>query len=65
MKLTPIFLILFGTINIIFPDILAYALWGVCIALGIWMLLWTPKTFGKKKYHQEPYVKVGDYKIYR
>jgi len=66
MKYTGILLIIFGAINIYFPDILAYILWGTCIMIGIGILLWTPRAFGKnKKNHAEPYVKFGNYKIYR
>lgn len=66
MKIWALFLIAFGAINIIFPDILAYVLGGTCIAVWIGMLLSGGKgSFGKHKKHEEPYVKFGNYKIYR
>lgn len=65
MKYTGFLLIIFGSINIIFPDLLAYVLGGTCIAIGLGILIGTPKAFGTKKTNEEPYVQFGKYKIYR
>ena len=64
MKTPAILLIVFWTINIIFPDIIAYVIGWVCIFLGVSMLIGWGK-FWSKKANGEDYVKFGNYKIYR
>lgn len=58
-----IFLIIFWTIIIYFPGIIAYLLWWLLVFIGF-NILW----FGilsKKKNPNENYVKFGNYKIFR
>lgn len=64
MKQLWIILILFGLLNIIFPDILAYLLWGFFVIAGISLFL-TDSRLGKQKKNEEEFVKFGNYKIYR
>lgn len=63
MKYTGLLLIAFGTMNIIFPDAIAYILWGVCVFIGTGMLLGNIVSPNKK--HKDSYVKFGNYKIFR
>ena len=65
MKLLPIWLILFGTILIIFPDLVGYILWGLLIFLWINSLIFMKVLFGKKSSDKEDYVQFGKYKIYK
>lgn len=64
MKYSGLFLIAFGLINIIFPDILAYVLGGFCVILWTSIFLWGFRFKANKK-HEDPYVKFWNYKIYR
>ena len=63
MKYTGLVLIAFGLTNIIFPDFIAYIIWGASLFFGISMLLGS--SIWPKKPKGENYVKVWDYKIFR
>ena len=70
MKMSSILLIIFGVIIIVTPDIIAYLIGGLFVAIGSMMLLAQMKLngagFGKKKDAKwEEFVKFGNYKIYR
>lgn len=64
MKLFPLTLIIFGIILIVFPEIIAYLLWGFFVFIGINMILITAP-FWKKKSGDDEFIKFGKYKIYR
>ncbi len=71
MKFIPIFLIIFWTIIIIFPQFLAYLIGGFFLFIGI-NILFLSYQFGKIKKNakdaedaKKPYMKFGDYEIYR
>ena len=66
MRLFPIFLIIFWTIIILNPEIIAYLIWWILLILWINMLLFKSLfSFLKNKWKKEDYVKFGKYKIYR
>jgi hypothetical protein len=65
MKYTGLIFILFWVTNIVYPDILAYILWGFSILIGIGILIGGFRIGRNKKNTAEPYVKFGNYKIYR
>ncbi|MCP4523906.1 MAG: hypothetical protein GY828_06855 [Candidatus Gracilibacteria bacterium] len=70
MKIIPILLLTFGTIIIVFPDIIAYLLGGLFIFLGLNGLLLGGlfQKFNKKsgkKGHGDDYVQFGKYKIFK
>ena len=64
MNTPALLLIVFGITNIMFPDFIAYIIWGVCVFFGVSMLLGGSR-FWPKKANGENYVKVWDYKIFR
>lgn len=64
MKAISIFLITFGVIVIIFPQILSILLGLFFIFLWINILV-ASKMFKNKKWEGENYIKFGKYKIYR
>lgn len=63
MKYTGLVLITFGITNIMFPDFIAYIIWGLSVFFGVSILLGS--SIGPKKPNGDNYVKVGDYKIFR
>lgn len=63
MKYTGFILIAFGMTNIIFPDLIAYIIWGFCVVA--WVSIVLGSSIWPKKANGENYVKVGDYKIFR
>lgn len=66
MKTIPIFLIIFGIIIIVFPEILAILLWWFFVFLWLNMLFINKIFFKNKKWgDSEAYVKFGNYKIFR
>ncbi|MDD3144878.1 MAG: hypothetical protein PHV23_02085 [Candidatus Gracilibacteria bacterium] len=63
MRAFGIFLIIFGTIIIYFPEIIAYLLGGLLVFIGFNLLGFS--IFTKKKNGDDNYVKFGNYKIFR
>ena len=63
MKYTWLALITFWLINIVFPDFIAYIIWGASVFFWISILLGS--SIWPKKANGENYVKVWDYKIFR
>lgn len=67
MKLFPLGLILFGTIIILKPEIVAYLIGGLFVFIGMNLLVFNGMfQFWKKSTgEKDDYIKVGKYKIYR
>ncbi len=63
MNLFWLLLVVFWVTLIVFPDILAYLLWGFFIFLWINILIFFRAIKSKKS--ENNYVKFGKYKIYR
>lgn len=64
MKQVWVIFVLFGILNIVFPQLIAYLLGTLFILIGM-SLLMTGVKFGSKKKNEEAFVKFGNYKIYR
>ena len=62
MKPLGIFLIAFWAIVIIFPEVIAYLIWGFLIFIGVNLITFFKTTKSKD---WDNYVKFGNYKIFR